>query len=257
MLLAQTLQGNIDVSIYWISEKFDGVRARWDGRELRFRSGRRVPAPPWFIASLPADLALDGELWLGRERFDELSAIVRKASPVDEEWRSVRYLVFELPDGEGSFTDRLAMLQAKLSRYGTAPITLVEQFRLPDQKALAAKLHEVVSAGGEGLMLHRADAAYVTGRSDVLLKVKPWQDAEAVVIAYEPGRGKFRGKLGALRLQMPAEQGGGIFKLSSGLTDAQRGNPPALGSLITYRYTSLTKNGLPRFPRYWRLREEF
>jgi ATP-dependent DNA ligase len=77
LLLAERYRDGIDVSNYWISEKLDGVRAAWDGRVLRFRSGNPVPAPQWFLDGLPAE-ALDGELWLGRGRFDELSAIVRR-----------------------------------------------------------------------------------------------------------------------------------------------------------------------------------
>ena len=44
---------------FWVSEKFDGVRAVWDGRVLRFRSGRLIAAPAWFMSALPR-VALDG-----------------------------------------------------------------------------------------------------------------------------------------------------------------------------------------------------
>ena len=44
------------------------------------------------------------------------------------------------------------------------------------------------------------------------------------------------------------------FRLGSGLTDAQRANPPPIGSLVTYRYNGLTSKGLPRFARFQRLR---
>ena len=50
MLLAEVYGADIDVSQYWVSEKFDGVRAQWDGRTLRFRGGGSVPAPAWFTA---------------------------------------------------------------------------------------------------------------------------------------------------------------------------------------------------------------
>ncbi|MDP3031565.1 MAG: DNA ligase, partial [Rhodocyclaceae bacterium] len=72
LLLAERYQGGIDVSQYWVSEKLDGVRAYWDGRQLRFRSGNVILAPAWFIAALPAH-SLDGELWLGRGTFERLS----------------------------------------------------------------------------------------------------------------------------------------------------------------------------------------
>jgi DNA ligase-1 len=112
----------------------------------------------------------------------------------------------------------------------------------------------VVRAGGEGLMLHRADAPYLTGRSDALLKLKPWQDAEAVLIGYTPGKGKFLGMTGALKMESPD---GKRFSIGSGLSDALRRQPPPIGTRITYRYQHLTKSGVPRFPRYLRVREDF
>jgi DNA ligase-1 len=130
----------------------------------------------------------------------------------------------------------------------------VGQTRVADRAALMQQLDAVVRAGGEGLMLHRADAPYVTGRSDALLKLKPWQDAEAVVVGHTPGTGKYQGMTGALEMEMPD---GKRFRIGSGLTDALRRQPPPLGMRITYRYQQLTKNGLPRFPRYLRVREDF
>lgn len=253
LLLARVVDAATDPADYWVSEKYDGVRAFWDGRELRFRSGRRVPAPDWFLAGLPAQ-ALDGELWLGRRRFDELSAIVRKDPPVDAEWRRIKYMIFELPDAAGTFTERIAGMQAVVAASGNPQLQAVAQFRVVDRQALMRRLDEVVKGGGEGLMLHRAESQYSTGRSDDLLKLKPWQDAEATVVGHQPGKGRLAGVVGALLLQMPD---GRRFRLGSGLGDAERRQPPPPGTTITYRYTELTAAGLPRFPRYWRVREQF
>jgi DNA ligase-1 len=252
LLLAERYRDDIDVSLYWVSEKLDGVRASWDGKALQFRSGNPVPAPRWFLDALPKR-ALDGELWLGRGSFDQLSAIVRRQVPEDAEWRRVRYMIFELPDAPGSFSDRVEQIKAVVAAANLPWLQAVPQFRLPDAAALQKKLHDIVRSGGEGLMLHRADAAYETGRSSALLKLTPWLDAEATVIAHLPGKGKYAGMLGALRMEMPD---GRRFALGSGLSDAQRRNPPPLGTLVTYRYRELTKNGMPRFPRYLRVRDK-
>lgn len=252
ILLAKIFDATANPADYWISEKYDGVRAIWNGHDLRFRSGRPVPAPAWFIAGLP-EQALDGELWLGRDRFDELSAIVRKAEPVDAEWRQVKYMVFELPGAPGTFTERIAALRPIIATSRLPNLQAVPQFRIGDRKLLKRRLTEIVAVGGEGLMLHRADALYHGGRSDDLLKLKPFEDAEARVVGHEPGKGRYVGLTGALRMEMPD---GKRFRIGSGLTDAVRRNPPLVGSLVTYRYQSLTPKGLPRFPRYWRVRDD-
>jgi DNA ligase-1 len=252
-LLAERYHDGIDVSRYWISEKLDGVRASWDGKVLHFRSGNPVPAPKWFLDALPKQ-PLDGELWLARGSFDQLSAIVRRQTPDDAEWRRIRYMIFELPDAPGSFSDRIEQIKAVTAAANRPWLQAVPQFRLPDIAALQKKLRDIVRNGGEGLMLHRADAAYETGRSSALLKLTPWLDAEATVIAHLPGKGKYAGMTGALQMEMPD---GRRFALGSGLTDKLRRNPPPVGTLVTYRYRELTKNGMPRFPRYLRVRDRF
>lgn len=253
MLLAETYVAGIDVSRYLVSEKYDGVRAQWDGTVLRFRGGGTVPAPAWFTDRFPA-VPLDGELWLGHGQFDALSGIVRRQTAVDNEWRAVRYLVFELPDAPGDFAARYAQLRMLIDAAGVPWLVAVEQKTVASHAELLRRLDAVVRAGGEGLMLHRADAPYVTGRSDALLKLKPWLDAEAVVVGHVPGQGKYAGMTGALEMAMPD---GKRFRLGSGLTDALRRAPPPVGTRVTYRYLNLTKNGLPRHPRYLRIREDF
>jgi DNA ligase 1 len=129
----------------------------------------------------------------------------------------------------------------------------VEQYRVADRKELQRKLDAVVKARGEGLMLHLASAPYVTGRSDVLLKLKRLRDTEAVVVRHIPGKGKYTGMLGALEVKAPDGQ---VFRLGTGFSDAQRQNPPPIGSTVTYTYRDLTKTGLPRFASFLRVRNE-
>jgi DNA ligase-1 len=240
----------VDPTAYLVSEKFDGVRAHWDGKTLRFRSGQTIAAPQWFLAKLPAQ-ALDGELWLGRGRFEELSGFARKLQPEDAEWRQIQYLVFELPDAPGPFTARAQRIQEIVIATKWPKLVAIPQFRVKDRQELKNKLDEVVHAGGEGLMLHLAEAPYLTGRSDVLLKLKPQSDTEAVVVGHIPGKGKYKGMLGALQVEMPD---GKQFVIGTGFTDAVRKDPPAVGTVVTYTYRGLTKNGLPRFASYMRVR---
>lgn len=250
-MLAGRWREGLDPAAYWVSEKLDGVRACWDGQRLRFRSGRPIPAPGWFIAALP-DVPLDGELWLGRGRFEALSGLVRRETLDETGWRSVRYMVFDTPGAAGTFEERLTRLRGIVERAGLPWLQVVPQFRVVDAAALAATLDAVLAAGGEGLMLHRADARWENGRSEALLKLTPFLDAEARVVGHLPGRGKYAGMVGALEVETPD---GRRFRIGSGLSDADRRAPPPLGSEVTYRYRELTGGGLPRFPVFVRIRK--
>ena len=253
LLLAHVASDDIDPAPYLISEKLDGVRAYWDGKTLRFRSGNIVNAPAWFVAKLPQQ-AVDGELWMGRGRFEELSGVVRTQQPDDAAWRQIKYMIFELPDAPGTFVQRYQNIRELVRRVNWPQLQAVEHFSLADHAGLQRKLKQIVRDGGEGLMLHRADALYVTGRSKALLKLKPLLDTEAKVIGHIPGKGKFEGMLGSLEVESPD---GKRFRIGTGFIDAVRKNPPAIGSIVTYKYRGLTKNGLPRFASFLRVRREF
>ncbi|MCO5976238.1 DNA ligase [Ideonella oryzae] len=251
LLLARDWTAGQSPQGFLVSEKFDGVRALWDGRQLRFRGGGAVAAPAWFLARLPRQ-SLDGELWLGHGRFDEVSALLRRGDPDDPGWHAVQYRVFELPDAPGGFAQRAGQIEALVAAAAWPQLVAVSQEPVVDATALQRLLAAVVAAGGEGLVLHRADAPYQTGRTEALFKFKPVQDAEAVVIGHEEGHGKYVGMVGALRVRNEAGQ---VFLLGSGLKDAQRRQPPPLGTRVTYSWRGLTASGLPRFATLLRVRD--
>ncbi len=237
-----------DLSDYWVSEKFDGVRAYWNGEHLLSRAGNVIHAPQWFTRGLPR-VPLDGELWVGRGQFEITSSIVRDLEPRDTDWKRVHFNVFDMPGNPASFTQRLTALQETIAAIESPWVELVNQYKVPDRTTLDSKLHEIVAGGGEGLMLHRGGSHYAAGRSDDLLKYKPFDDAEARVIGYEPGKGKYEGQVGALRVQ---RADGVVFSIGTGLSDADRAHPPSVGSSVTYIYQGLTAHGRPRFARYQR-----
>ncbi len=236
---------------FLVSEKFDGVRAFWDGQVLHFRSGRVIAAPGWFLSTLPR-VALDGELWMGRGAFDQLSGTVRQTEPDDEAWQSVKYLVFDAPGPAAPFAERLVGVQAMLAQAQQPWLIPVTQREVSDARALQALLQDMVRQGGEGLMLHRADALWRPGRTDALFKFKLEEDEEGLVVGHQPGQGRLAGLTGALQVQMASGQ---RFALGSGLSDALRRNPPPVGSWVTYRYRERTPSGLPRFATFVRVRE--
>ncbi|MCF8148103.1 MAG: DNA ligase [Sulfuritalea sp.] len=249
--LATNWEKHLDLSGYAVSEKLDGVRAIWDGKALRFRSGLLINAPRWFVESLPQD-TLDGELWMGRGTFDALSGAVRKGNPVDAEWKKITFMVFDSPKTPGTFKQRSHYLQ-QLVRQSQLPwLKAIDQAEVADAASLEARLAHVAAGGGEGLVLHHFDAPWSAGRTQAVRKLKWQADEEARVIAHIPGTGKYKGLLGALLLQMP---NGKTFALGTGLTDAQRTSPPPIGAQVTYRYRDRTPQGLPKFASFLRVRD--
>lgn len=252
--LAREARDDVDPAGYLVSEKLDGVRAWWDGERLRFRSGLPVMAPRWFTTHLPA-LPLDGELWLGRGRFEELSGLVRRQAAQDDPWREMRYVVFDLRDEGGHlgpFERRVELLRRAALQAAHAPLQIAPQRAGLDRAALRRWLHEVVQGGGEGLVLHRADAAWRAGRTDALLKLKPVHDAEAVVVGHVAGQGRHQGRLGALHVRTTD---GVEFLIGTGFTDRQREQPPAVGSTVVFTHRGMTNGGVPRFASFLRVRD--
>lgn len=252
MLATRFGTGIGDLAGYLVSEKLDGVRARWDGKRLLTRNGDAIDAPAWFTADWPAQ-PMDGELWCGRGEFQRISDLVRALQRDDAQWRRVRFMAFDLPADGGGFGRRSARLRSLVLAADAPTLAVIAQTPIRGRAALDARLQAVVAGGGEGLVLHRADARYRAGRSDDLLKLKPYDDAEAVVVAHLPGKGRNAGRLGALEVQTPE---GLRFALGSGFSDAQRDHPPQVGSTVTYRYVGINASGVPRFASFLRVRTE-
>ena len=257
LMLANVYRPGIQLADYWVSEKYDGVRGFWDGQKLLTRGGQAINTPAWFTANWPAT-PMDGELWAGRGQFQKAVSTVRQQTPDDAAWRGIQFMVFDLPAEPGTFTERLSTLNSVVSKLAVPWVQAVPQPKVPSHAALQSQLKQITQAGAEGLMLHRGSSLYKGVRNDDLLKVKTHDDAEAKVIAHIPGKGKYAGQLGALLVEMPAKDGQTAkrFKLGTGLSDAQRQNPPAVGSQVTYRYRSLNDSGIPRFASFLRLRKD-
>ena len=248
--LVDVYHGGVDLSRYWVSEKFDGVRGYWDGHHLWTRGGERVRVPAWFTRNWP-DVPMDGELWAGYGKFTRASTIVRSAGPKDPAWHEISYRVFDLPAHGGDFDHRVPAIRRVVAAIDDPWVVAIRQFHVDDEAALHAALEKVLARNGEGLVLHRGDAPYRPGRGVGLLKLKPYRDAEARVIAIHPGHGRLAGMMGSIEVRTPD---GREFAIGSGFSDAQRADPPPIGSWVTYRYNGLTSTGLPRFARFLHMR---
>jgi DNA ligase-1 len=243
VLLAHKWEGE-DLTGWWLSEKLDGVRAWWDGERFVSRLGNAFIAPDWFTASLPKH-PLDGELWVARQKFQDCVSIVRRQDAGDA-WKQVKYLVFDAPHLDLPFEGRVEYINTLFSTHH--PFAEAHtHVRCDGVDHLREELKRVEALGGEGLMLRRPGSKYEAGRSSTLLKVKTFHDAEGRVVGHEDGKGKHKGRLGALVVEM---DNGTRFNVGTGFTDKERESPPPIGSVITYRYQELTPDGVPRFPTY-------
>jgi DNA ligase 1 len=257
LMLANVYHPGVTLADYWVSEKYDGVRGFWDGAQLMTRGGEAIAVPAWFTAGWPA-VPMDGELWAGRGQFAKAVSTVRQKTPDEAAWRGMAFMVFDLPSQGGTFTERIPPLDKIVAAINQPWVKAVAQLKLADPAALQRLLAKTVKAGGEGLMLHRGASLYKGLRSDDLLKVKTHEDTEARVVAHVPGKGKYAGQLGALIVEMPAINGEAArrFKLGTGFTDADRQHPPAVGSMVTYRFRGINPSGIPRFASFMRVRED-
>jgi DNA ligase 1 len=245
VLLAHRWENDQDLTGWWMSEKLDGVRAWWDGKQFLSRLGNAFIAPKWFTDGLP-NHPLDGELWVARKEFQKCVSIVRRAD-AGEQWREVKYVVFDAPEVDGGFEARVEYID-KLLGGNKHDFAMPHEHVLCESIAhLKAELDRVEKLGGEGLMMRQPGSKYISGRSTTLLKVKTFHDAEGRVVAHEAGKGKHKGRLGALVVEMPD---GTRFNVGTGFSDKERESPPEIGEIITYRYQELTKDGVPRFPSY-------
>ena len=250
LLLAESWDFVTDPTGWWLSEKLDGVRAFWDGKQFISRLGNLYHAPDWFIKGLP-DVPLDGELWLGRKKFQRAVSIVRRQDKSDL-WKEIRYVVFDAPKLQKGFEQRLEFVAECLKANQPLYALAHEHQVCRGIDHLRTELARLEALGGEGLMMRKAGSKYESGRSTTLLKVKNFHDAEARVLKHQEGAGRHKGRLGALLVE---REDGTTFSVGTGFSDAERDQPLLVGSLITFRYQELSEAGVPRFPSYVGVRE--
>ena len=236
---------------YLVSEKLDGVRAYWTGSKLISRQGKLIAAPKWFTDALP-DTPIEGELWLGRGKFEKLVSITSKQQPREAEWRQVKFMLFDLPVSDLPFDKRLEKLEQLVLQANVDFLKLIPHFSYASIEQIERYFTNTVDQGGEGIMLNIANSPYLPGRQKSVLKIKPYYDAEATVIDHIAGTGKLKNLMGSLVVR---NKQGQTFKIGTGFSLSERQNPPKFGQVITYKYFGLTRTGKPKFASFLRVKE--
>jgi len=266
---------------WYMSEKFDGYRAIWNGRSFKSRNNNHFSVPRWFREFLPNGIALDGELWLGRENF-ESCGLFRKKMPKKKAQRElwekawlesgVIYKVYDLPNSDLPFEQRMTKLKniiykqlfskvnldlfngGNIKNY---PIQFTEQILIDSAQQLENKFLDIVGNGGEGLILREPGNYYENKRSESMLKYKMQADMECKIIGYRKSSVN-NIMLGAFRCQL---LGNKLVEFTVGglNSDVKKTYKKThkIGSIITVQHNGFTKTGKPRHVRYLRKRVIF
>lgn len=248
---AKTYSGNEDIAGWVMSEKLDGIRGVWDGKQLVTRKGNIIHAPSWFLKDFPP-FELDGELWTTRDNFQQVQSIVLDKIP-SKDWDQITYNIFEVPNTKGSFLHRLRKAEDWFKEHPNSYIKIIPQIFCKDIDHMHSFLDKIERQGGEGIILKDPTQDYHTGRTPYVLKVKRFEDMEGVIIGINPGKGAFDGIMGSLTLQL---ENGVIFKIGTGFNLDERKNPLLIGTVVTFKYQGFTKKGKPRFASFLRVRKD-
>ncbi len=251
ILLPGVYEENIDISGWLMSEKLDGVRGHWDGEKLLSKNGNPFNSPAEFIKNFP-DFSIEGEIWGGRNTFERTSGIVRKQKS-NNGWLELEFVVFDVPGAMGGIEERLDIARKWFRENPSEYVFVITQKRVRDREHLKEELKRVEEMGGEGLIVRKTNSLYSKGRSNEILKVKSYFDMEGVVVDYIAGKGRNMGRMGSLLVELPDKT---RFKIGTGFSDEERKNPPAIDSVITFKYYGFNKSGIPRFPSFLRTRPD-
>lgn len=245
LMLAQTYDPEKHNPVGWLmSEKMDGVRCFWNGSNMYSRNGNMFYPPKWFKEQLP-NFPLDGELWTKREDFQKIVSIVKRQDE-NEEWKQISFQIFDAPKMKAPFHKRYLKCKQVVEKTNSPHLVLLEQTKCESLEHLDKMMDEITGKGGEGVMVKDPESVYESRRSDKLLKVKKFEQAEAIVLAHEKGTGRCAFMMGKILVR---EEGTGQeFRIGSGFNDAQRRKPPKLNSRITFKFMGRSNKGIPRFP---------
>lgn len=247
----KVFKGDEDITGWVMSEKLDGIRGYWDGQQLRTRKGKVIHPPKWFVKNFP-NFKLDGELWSKRSKFEFIQSVVMDSKPGDE-WNQITYNIFEVPDTEGDFLTRLKKAEDWFAANPNKYVRIIPQIKCEGKAHLESFVQEIKSKKGEGVIIKDPKQPYHAGRSPYVLKVKNHDDMEGKVIAVNPGKGRFKGMMGSLTLEL---ENGLTFKIGTGFKKKDRINPPKIGSIVTFKHFGFTKKGKPKFASFMRVRED-
>lgn len=235
-----------NVSGWLMSEKLDGIRGYWDGQNLYTKNQKLLHPPQEFLVNFPP-FALDGELYFKRGDFEFVQNTVLDEM-ASAGWEKITYHIFEVPrEDELDFLQRLQIAKNWFDTHPNPQVHIIAQEVCQNNAHLERTLQKMVALGAEGLIVKNPALAYHTGRTNGMLKVKTYFDMEGIVVKHNFD---LKGKCKSIRLKLA---NGILFNLTNSGNKYQK--LPNIGEVVTFKYYGLTKNGVPKFASFLRVRK--
>lgn len=231
-----------------MSEKLDGIRAYWNGKELLTKNGNKIFIPKVLIKNYPS-FHLDGELWTKRNDFENIQNIVLDKTPT-KQWKEITYNIFEVPNQKGNFYERIKVLENWLKINRNTNIRIIKQIKCKNKKHLNTYLESLINKKAEGVIIKNPSIPYFIGRSENILKVKKFKDMEGKVIDINYNKNN---KFKSLKILLKNNV---TFNLGGGFSNKEKINHPIVGDIVTFKYYGLTKYKKPKFASFLRTRKE-
>lgn len=238
-----------DIAGWLMSEKLNGVFARWDGKNLLSKNGNIFHAPDWFKQQLPENVYLEGELYIDRNMLGTIVGIVRKLIPIDAEWNLIKYCVFDAPKYNGYYVERLAYAKRILK---TCKVGKEIKHKLcKSNRHLDEFYNGIISTGGEGVVLRNMVSLYELRRSDNYLKYKPTDSDEARVVDSIETWSLFSGSTAKIICRWKGKLFAIVIKLNKHCSDLK----PVVGDNLTFTFRGTGNDGLPVNPNFVLVRD--
>ena len=194
---------------------------------------------------------LDGELFTTKMEFSNISGIIRKQKLNKEDIQlsyNIEYHVydtFDINNLEIPFNERNQIVNNfKLKKY----LQYVPTYLCKTEEIMLSKYDDFVKKGFEGIMIRNYDGLYkVKFRSNDLIKLKPFLDAEYKIVDFTQGTGRDKGCV----IWICENNNGETFRCRpNGSLDERKelfnNGKKYIGKMLTIRYQEL-QDDIPRF----------
>jgi DNA ligase-1 len=239
----------------FVQPKLDGVRALFYNGKFYSRNGNQFFDLDHIKDELTHcdKLILDGELYTGEIKFEELVGLVKRQTKTEEDKKRaemIKYIVYDHVAPNETFSTRHYNLNQFFDEkflIHCQPLMTEECKSTEEMK----KLHDkYVKEGYEGLILRNKKGYYTEkDRSNDLLKYKEFKDDEFEIIDYKCGTGRDDN---AVIWVCKTKDGKEFNARPEGSIDERRKQyhrgKSYIGKLLTVKYQNLSKDGIPRFP---------